>query len=62
MPREEVVIGTKVLSAVKADRNSTLNTNRKHIRESVVKSLERLQLDYVDILYAHIYDYDTPLE
>ncbi len=24
--------------------------------------MDRLQLDYVDILYAHFYDYATPLE
>ena len=42
--------------------NSQRTLNRKHIRESIKKSLVRLQLDYVDILYAHMYDYDTPLE
>lgn len=62
VPREEVVIGTKVLSAVQPDRNSTMSTNRKHVKESLQKSLDRLQLDYVDLVYAHIYDYDTPLE
>jgi len=42
--------------------NSTRTTNRKHIKESIKKCLERLQMDDVDILYAHLYDYDTPLE
>ena len=62
VPREQVVIATKVHSAVNSDRNSSSSTNRKHIRESIKKSLDRLQMDYVDILYAHMYDYDTPLE
>ena len=44
------------------ERNSSRSTNRKHIRESIKKSLTRLQMDYVDILYAHIHDYETPLE
>jgi len=62
VPREEVVIATKILSARDPDRNSTITTNRKHIKESIKKSLERLQMDHVDIIYAHIYDYETPLE
>ena len=42
--------------------NSERTTNRKHIRESIKKCLSRLQVDAVDILYAHLHDYDTPLE
>ena len=62
VPREEVVISTKVHTANDPERNSSASTNRKHIKESVKKSLARLQMDYTDIIYAHIYDYDTPLE
>jgi|JI10StandDraft_1071094.scaffolds.fasta_scaffold1814385_1 aryl-alcohol dehydrogenase-like predicted oxidoreductase len=62
VPREEVVIATKIHTTKDPERNSTCSTNRKHIKESVKKSLARLQMDYVDILYAHMYDYDTPLE
>ncbi|KAI0250090.1 NADP-dependent oxidoreductase domain-containing protein [Lactifluus subvellereus] len=36
--------------------------SRKHIFESVKKSLERLQLDYVDVLQCHRFDPDTPIE
>ncbi|KAF8589419.1 aryl-alcohol dehydrogenase [Ramaria rubella] len=36
--------------------------NRKHIFESVKHSLERLQLDYVDLLQCHRFDSDTPIE
>lgn len=32
VPRKEVVIATKVLTAVSPDRNSTMSTNRKHIK------------------------------
>ncbi len=61
VPREEIVVSTKIHSAKDPDINSTFSTNKKHIRESIKKSLERLQMDYVDILYAHLYDYATPL-
>ena len=42
--------------------NSCENTNKKHVRESMRASLNRLQMDYVDIVYAHDFDYETPLE
>jgi aryl-alcohol dehydrogenase-like predicted oxidoreductase len=32
------------------------------LREGITKSLERLQLDYVDIVFAHRFDNKTPLE
>ncbi|KAJ3023124.1 UNVERIFIED_CONTAM: hypothetical protein HDU68_008766 [Siphonaria sp. JEL0065] len=36
--------------------------SRKHIVEGVKASLERLQLDYVDLVFAHRPDPDTPTE
>ncbi|KAH9042780.1 aryl-alcohol dehydrogenase [Lactarius pseudohatsudake] len=36
--------------------------SRKHIFDSVKKSLERLQLDYIDVLQCHRFDIDTPIE
>ncbi|KAG8955968.1 hypothetical protein FRC04_006416 [Tulasnella sp. 424] len=36
--------------------------NRKHIFEAVKRSLERLQLDYIDVLQCHRFDYNTPIE
>ncbi len=56
MPREDVVIATKIRIANDPDINSNNCINRKHIKESTDKSLARLQLDYVDIMYAHFYD------
>lgn len=36
--------------------------SRKHIFDSVKHSLERLQLDYIDVLQCHRFDYETPIE
>ncbi|KAN0139602.1 Versiconal hemiacetal acetate reductase [Lactarius tabidus] len=36
--------------------------SRKNIFDSVKKSLERLQLDYIDVLQCHRFDHDTPIE
>ncbi|KAG8898028.1 hypothetical protein FRC01_011063, partial [Tulasnella sp. 417] len=35
---------------------------RKNIFQSVKNSLTRLQLDYIDVLLCHRFDYDTPIE
>jgi aryl-alcohol dehydrogenase-like predicted oxidoreductase len=44
---------------VSACRNSYV---RQHIFDSVQASLKRLQLDYIDVLHCHRFDYDTPVE
>ena len=36
--------------------------SRKHIVDSIHKSLGRLNLDYVDLFYCHRFDEETPLE
>ncbi|KAJ6523826.1 Aldo keto reductase [Mycena capillaripes] len=35
--------------------------SRKHIMTSVQDSLKRLQLDYIDLLQCHRFDYETPI-
>ena len=60
--REDIIVATKIRIAPEPDINSDHLISRKHIKESLNGSLKRLQLDYVDILYAHFYDDKTPLE
>lgn len=36
--------------------------SRKHIIEGTLSALKRLQMDYVDVIFAHRPDFETPLE
>ncbi|KAI9636439.1 NADP-dependent oxidoreductase domain-containing protein [Dioszegia hungarica] len=67
IPRESVVILTKTFNPDDSDGGPAGLVNqkglsRKRIFASVKRSLERLQLDYVDVLQCHRFDYDTPIE
>jgi aryl-alcohol dehydrogenase-like predicted oxidoreductase len=59
--RESVEIFTKVYFPTGPGRNDR-GLSRKHILESIHGSLRRLRTDHVDLLQAHRYDYETPLE
>ena len=59
--RASYVLATKVFFPM-SDRPNDSGLSRKHIRESLHASLKRLKLDYVDILYCHRYDSNTPVE
>ena len=59
--RRDLVISSKVFWPMSDDVNDS-GLSRKHIMESIDASLERLNLDYVDIYYAHRFDKNTALE
>lgn len=59
-PRHTLVISTKVFWPMSDDVNDR-GLSRKHIFESIDKSLKRLQTDYVDIYFCHRPDLDTPI-
>jgi len=73
LPRDEIVIMTKVYAVVGRGFSNVMSAvakegyvnqwglSRKHIFESVKHSLERLQLDYVDVLQCHRFHEDTPI-
>ncbi|KZT56409.1 voltage-gated potassium channel subunit beta-2 [Calocera cornea HHB12733] len=63
--REDLVISTKLYWGEKEDGTKGVNDvglSRKHILGGMRKSLKRLDLDYVDLIYAHRPDRYTPME
>jgi len=61
VPRDEVVIATKVFFPMN-DKPNMGGLSRKHILSSIDASLQRLGLDYVDLYQIHRWDYNTPIE
>lgn len=59
--RENVVVATKVFQTMSDDPNDR-GLSRKHIMDSIDKSLKRLKMDYVDLYQIHRWDYSTPIE
>ncbi|KAG6380551.1 NADP-dependent oxidoreductase domain-containing protein [Boletus reticuloceps] len=59
--RTDLIITTKLFFGTRTGPNDT-GLSRKHIVEGTQASLERLGLDYVDVIFAHRPDYSTPME
>ena len=60
--RDDVVLGTKyTLCMRKGDPNAGGN-HRKSLMQSLEASLKRLQTDYIDLYWVHIWDRFTPIE
>ena len=59
--RDQVIIATKVCSKMSDDPNDR-GLSRKHIMDSIDRSLKRLATDYVDLFQIHRYDPETPIE
>jgi len=60
-PRESFVLATKVYFPM-GDGPNDKGLSRKHVMESAHASLKRLNVDYVDILYCHRPDPETPVD
>ena len=58
--RNELLIATKVRGRMN-DQPNSIGLSRYHIFNSVDESLQRLQLDHIDILYVHAVDFVTPV-
>lgn len=62
LPRDEIVLATKVRFGYGAKGPNARGLSRKHIRHSIDISLKRLQVDFVDLYQLHGYVADCPLE
>lgn len=58
--RSDLVVSTKIFWGGDGPNNSGLS--RKHILEGTDAALQRLQLEYVDLIFAHRPDIQTPIE
>jgi voltage-dependent potassium channel beta subunit len=61
-PRESFVISTKLYWGLRDTPNTKNTLNRKYLMHAIDGSLERLGLDFVDLLFCHRPDPDTPIE
>jgi aryl-alcohol dehydrogenase-like predicted oxidoreductase len=60
--RDRAVIATKFGFDIKDGKVAGTDSRPDHIRQVVEASLERLQTDYIDLLYQHRVDQQVPIE
>jgi voltage-dependent potassium channel beta subunit len=58
--RSDLVISTKIFWGGRGINDRGLS--RKHICEGTEAALSRLQMDYVDLIFCHRHDLETPIE
>ena len=61
VPREDVIVATKVRGRTGQGANS-VGLSRGHIVDQIAGSLKRLQLDHIDLYQLHGFDPLTPLD
>jgi len=60
--RSDLVITTKIFWGGDVAQVNRRGLSRKHLIEGTKASLKRMQVDHVDVLFAHRYDPNTPME
>jgi len=60
--RESVVLATKYSNAAPGGDPNAAGNHRKSMMQAVEASLKRLQTDYIDLYWVHIWDGITPVE
>ncbi|WP_030908562.1 aldo/keto reductase [Streptomyces sp. NRRL F-5126] len=60
--RESLVLATKYTTLRRPGDPNSGGPHRKSLFASVEASLRRLNTDYIDLLYLHVWDFTTPVE
>jgi aryl-alcohol dehydrogenase-like predicted oxidoreductase len=60
--RDSVVLATKYSNAAPGNDPNAAGNHRKSMMQSLEASLKRLQTDYIDLYWVHIWDGITPVE
>lgn len=61
-PRERFVVSTKFFWGLEKSPNLTNTLNRKYLRHAIDGSLSRMGLDYIDLVFCHRSDPQTPID
>ncbi|MEM8609877.1 MAG: aldo/keto reductase [Myxococcota bacterium] len=61
-PRESYLLSTKLFWGLREGPNTKNTLNRKYLLHAIDGSLERLGVDFVDLLFCHRADPETPVE
>jgi len=61
-PRVKYVVSTKFFWGITEGPNTKNTLNRKYLMNAIDGSLKRLQMDYVDLVYCHRPDPNTPVD
>ncbi|HUL95883.1 MAG TPA: aldo/keto reductase [Usitatibacter sp.] len=61
-PRLKYVVSTKFFWGITDGPNEKATLNRKYLMNAIDGSLKRLRLEYVDLVYCHRADPNTPIE
>jgi aryl-alcohol dehydrogenase-like predicted oxidoreductase len=60
--RDSVVLATKYSNAVPGNDPNAAGNHRKSMMQALEASLKRLQTDYIDLYWVHVWDGITPVE
>ena len=61
LSRNEYVLTTKFFWGIENRVNFKNTLNRKYLSQAIEASLKRLKTDFVDVVYCHRYDPETPI-